>query len=224
MNHGDYILDLLRNHPGSGRTVLLIRHSVRDSLRCVPAGLRDDVPITPEGVVHAVEFGRKLKTIAPDTIVHLGHTAPRRCRMTAEAICTGYSSPDNTRDLGVVPDVNSVIVDPGAFSALWEEMGWHTLIRQWLSGNISEDTVHNPHWYTDQLLRNLAAFPAGDDSDLLVIVAHDVTIMPIVASVMGTLLTSIDFLNGVVISGDGSGAGIWYADSIHRLSGEWSRE
>ena len=224
MNHGDYILELLKNHRKTERTILLIRHSVRDSLRCVPQHLREDVPITPEGIIHAEEFGRKLKTIAPKKPVLLGHTAPRRCRMTAESICRGYSSPDDARILGVVPDITSVIVDPHAFSALWEEMGWHTLIRQWLSGKIPEDTVHNPHWYTDQLLRKLVAVPAMKDTDLLVVVAHDVTIMPVLASMMGTSLTSIDFLNGVVISGDESGAEIRYADSSHTLCGEWCPE
>ncbi|MFA6332715.1 MAG: histidine phosphatase family protein [Methanoregula sp.] len=221
MNHGDYILELLKKHRGTGRTILLIRHSVRESLRCIPDGLHEDVPITPEGIVHAEEFGRKLKTIVPDKPLLLGHTAPRRCRMTAESIRRGFSSPDNTRDLGILPDVESVIVDPGNFSALWEELGWHTLMRQWLSGEIPEHTLHNPHRYSNGLLRKLVSFPGIEDTDLLVVVAHDVTILPVLASACGTTLTTIDFLNGIVINAGRSGAEIRFADPENTLRAEW---
>jgi len=224
MNHGDYILELLKKHRETGRTILLIRHSVRDSLRCIPDGLHEDVPITPEGIVHAEEFGRKLKTIVPDKSLLIGHTAPRRCRMTAESICRGCSSPENTRDLGILPGVESVIVDPGNFSALWDELGWHTLMRQWLGGEIPEQTIHNPHRYSNGLLRKLVSFPGIEDTDLLVVVAHDVTIMPIIASACGTTLTTIDFINGIVISGDESGAEIRFADRENTLRAQWSPE
>jgi broad specificity phosphatase PhoE len=224
MNHGDYILELLKKYRGTGRTILLIRHSVRESLRCIPDGLHEDVPITPEGIVHAEEFGRKLRAIVPDKSLLIGHTAPRRCCMTAESIRSGYSSPANTRDLGILPDIESVIVDHGNFSALWDELGWHTLMRQWLGGEIPEQTIHNPHDYSNRLLRKLVSFPAIEDTGLLVVVAHDVTIMPIIASACGTTLTTIDFLNGGVINGDESGAEIQFADPENSLCSEWSPE
>jgi len=224
MNHGDHILELLKKDRGTGRTILLIRHSVRDSLRCIPDGLHEDVPITPEGIVHAEEFGRTLRTIVPDKTLLIGHTAPRRCRMTAECIRRGFSSPDTTRDLGILPDIESVIVDPGKFSALWDEVGWHTLMRQWLGGKIPVQTIHNPHRYSNGLLKKLVSFPVIENNGLLVVVAHDVTIMPIIASACGTTLTTIDFLNGIVISGDESRAELRFADPEHTLSAKWSPE
>ncbi len=222
MNHGDYVLELLKNHRATGRNILLIRHSARDLLRITPDGLHEDVAITPEGIVHAEEFGRKLQTIAPDTTLHLGHTAPRRCRMTAESIRKGYASLNGTRDLGILPCVESVITDPGRFRALWDEKGWHSLMQEWLGGAIPGDTIRDPHDYSDRLLRALVSMPGGGDDALMVAVAHDVTILPIVASVCGTTLTTIGFLNGVLISGDATGAKIRFADPEHSLCGKWA--
>jgi broad specificity phosphatase PhoE len=222
MNHGDHILELLKKHRGTDRTILLIRHSVRESLREIAPALRNDVAITPEGIACAEKFGRKLKKIAPDTTLRIGHTAPLRCCMTAECIRRGFSSPDTTRDLGILPHVENVIVDPGKFSALWEERGWHTLMRQWLGGEIPDHTLENPHRYSDRLLERLILSPDLKETGLLVMVAHDVTILPVLASACGTTLTTVDFLNGILISGDQSGAEIRFADPEHSLRAEWS--
>jgi len=222
MNHGDHVLELLKRHEGTGRTILLIRHSVRESLREIPPVLRNDVAITPEGIVHAEEFGRNLKKIVPHTTLLVGHTAPLRCCMTAECIRRGFSSPDTTRDLGILPHVENVIVDPVNFSALWEELGWHTLMRQWLGGEIPGHTLENPHRYSNRLLEKLVSFPVVNDNELLVVVAHDVTILPVLASACGTTLTTIDFLNGILISGDPSGAEIRFADPENTLRAVWS--
>jgi len=224
MNHGDHILGILKDHRAFGRNILLIRHSDRDLLRIMPDGLHEDVAITPEGIVHAGEFGRNLRTIASGTTLHLGHTAPRRCRMTAESIREGYSSSGTTRDWGVLPFIESVIADPVQFQALWEELGWHSLMREWLSGGIPEDTLTDPCRYSDRLLRGLLSMPGGGDDALVIAVAHDVTILPVVASACGTTLTTIGFLNGVLISGDTTGAVIRFADPEHSLCGEWCPE
>lgn len=222
MNHGDHVLELLKKDQGTGRTILLIRHSVRESLRKIPPALRNDVAITPEGIACAEEFGRKLKLIAPHKTLHVGHTAPLRCCMTAECIRRGFSSPDMTQDLGVLPHVENVIVDPGRFSALWEERGWHSLMREWLGGEIDGHTLENPQRYSNRLLERLVSIPLANDSDLLVVVAHDVTILPVLASACGTTLTTIGFLNGIMIRGDESLAEIRFADPEHTLRAEWS--
>lgn len=224
MNHGHHILDLLKNHQTTGRTILLIRHSVRESFQGIPDGLRDEVPITPDGIVHAEEFGRRLRGIAPDRPLMLGHTAPRRCRMTAASIRTGYSFPGQVRDLGVITHIGSVITDPVRFHALWEERGWHALMREWLSGGIPEDTLTDPYRYSDRVLEGLVSRTAVEDGGLLVAVAHDVTILPIVARACGTVLTTIDFLNGVLISGDMTGAEVRFADAKNTLCAAWCPE
>lgn len=224
MNHGDHILELLKNHRATGRTILLIRHSARDLLQITPDGLHEDVAITPEGIIHAEEFGRKLNEIVPGRTLLLGHTAPRRCRMTAESIRKGFSSPNGTRDLGILPGVESVITDPGRFRALWDEKGWHSLMQEWLGGAVPGHTICDPHHYSDRLLRALVSISGCGDDTVVVAVAHDVTILPIIASVCGTTLTTIGFLNGVLISGDFTGAEIRFADPEHSLRAEWCPE
>jgi hypothetical protein len=58
--------------------------------------------------------------------------------------------------------------------------------------------------------------------DLLIVIAHDVTIFPILSRVFGTTKTSLEFLNGLVITGDSTSVHIRYADADHSLKAEWS--
>ena len=95
---------------------------------------------------------------------------------------------------------------------------------QWLDLEIPEQTLQNPHTYCKKILGRLVSFPAMDDNDLLVVVAHDVTILPILFSVFGKPITSIGFLNGVVITGGSGVFEIQYADADNSLKAVWRNE
>ena len=90
MKPGEFVLDILKEVPKNRRTIVLIRHSKRDSFEGVPDHLREGVVITPEGIRMAREFGESLGEILPGKPLVLGHTVARRCRMTAESIRDGY--------------------------------------------------------------------------------------------------------------------------------------
>jgi broad specificity phosphatase PhoE len=222
MKHGDYVLNLLGKVPETGKTIVLIRHSHRDSFRGVPDHLREGVEITREGILLARAFGESLKRMFPKKRILLAHTAAKRCRMTAESIGHGYASPDRVRILGCQPQVGSVVVDPDTYIRLREELGWQCLMQQWLSQQIPEETLENPRTYSDKTLAGLVSFPGIHHDDLLVVVAHDVTIFPILYRVFGKKLTSLEFLNGLVITGGSPAFEIRYADADHTLKAEWS--
>jgi hypothetical protein len=213
MQPGGFILDLLRETHGTEWTILFLRHSVRDSFTGVPDHLRQGVGINPEGICRARNFGRSLAEVLPGRRLLLGHTVARRCRMTAECIGEGYSPCKDFRILGCRPDVQDPVADPARYIALREEFGWPGLMKRWLNREISYDILADPHRYARTQLENLVSFHEGCDADLLVVVAHDITLLPIVLHVFGRPITALDFLNGIVITPGRTGTGIRFADA-----------
>ena len=220
MKPGDYVLDLLKEAPQRGRTIALIRHSKRNSFDGVPHHLREGVEITPEGILMARGFGESLGKIHPGKSLFLGHTVAKRCRMTAESICKGYPPYPPARILGCEPEIKSPVVNLDAIFALMNEFGGVEVVRRWINQEIPEDTMHNPHRYADDVLGTLLSFPGIEEKDLLVVIAHDVTILPIVFSVFGKTLHEIEFLNGIVIMADTDTAEIRYTDAELSLKAE----
>jgi hypothetical protein len=221
MTPGNFVLNILKEVPKSGKTIILIRHSARDSFKGIPDSLREGVEITPEGILMAQSFGESLGTIFPGKRILLGHTIATRCRMTAESISHGYSSPERVRILGFLPEVESVVVDPYDYVRLREEFGWQGLMQKWLSLEIPEQTLEHPHKYCEKILARLVSYKEMNDNDILIVIAHDVTLFPIIFSIFGKQVTSLEFLNGLVITENSPGYEIQYADADHALKVDW---
>lgn len=213
MKPGEYVLDLLDDTPGNGRTILLLRHSKRDSFQGVPEHIRPTVEITPEGIAMAREFGKALNTVVPGRRLFLGHTIARRCRMTAECIAGGYSSARRIQMVEFHREIEEPVVDLSRFKALREELGWQPLMKKWLLGEIPPTILQDPYQYSETLINRLLSFHHMDDGDVFAVIAHDITLFPIVYSVFGKPVTTIDFLNGVVISANTNSAEIMFADA-----------
>jgi broad specificity phosphatase PhoE len=221
MTPGDFVLDLLSHVPKSGKTIVLLRHSKRDSFKGIPDSLREGVEITPDGVLMARAFGESLQKIFPGKRILLGHTIANRCRMTAESIGHGCSCGGDVRILGYLPEVESVVMDPENYVKLREEHTWQGLMQRWLDLEVPEETLQNPHAYCDTLLEQLVSLPGVKDDDLLVVIAHDVTLFPIIFSVFGKAVTSLEFLNGIVITNKAAPYEIRFKDADHALKAEW---
>jgi len=202
MKPGSYVLDILQSAPKNQKTILLIRHSKRDSFEGIPDHLRNTVGITPEGIVMAREFGESIKQIAPDKRLLLGHTVAKRSEMTARSICEGYLSDNQPKILGCEPEIKSPVINLEKLVEARNEFGWQELIRRWLEREIPEDTLCNPQKYSDEILGKLLNYPAVHPGDMLVVVAHDITLFPLVFSLFGKPVKAIEFLNGIVISVD----------------------
>jgi hypothetical protein len=220
MKPGNYVLDILKEAPENRKTIVLIRHSKRDSFTGMPDHLREGVVITPDGILMANEFGKSLGKLFPRKPLVLGHTVARRCRMTAESILDGYSPHVPARIMGCEPEIPSPVVHPDRYIAIRDELGWHEVIRKWLDFEIPTDIFQNPHRYADFVLRNLFACPGAGDGDLFVVIAHDITIFPIISRVFGVKVKPIDFLNGIVISADTNTAVLQFADADNLLKAE----
>ena len=220
MKPGDYVLDLLQSAPKNRRTIVLVRHSARNSFDGIPEKLREGVEITPEGIRQARAFGESLKEIFTGNHLFLGHTVAHRCRMTAESIGDAYSPVNRVRIIGCQPEIDSPVVNLDKYVAFRNELGWREGIRRWLDQEIPEDTLRNPHNYSDEILRNLLSFPETGERDLLIVVAHDITLFPILFSLFKKNLTAVEFLNGIVITADTTTAEIRYTDADFSLKAE----
>lgn len=221
MKPGNFVLDILKEIPKNRKTIVLIRHSKRNSFEGIPDKLREGVEITPEGIFMAREFGESLGKILTGKPLFLGHTVAHRCKMTAESIRDGYSSDSSVRILGCEPEIKSPVVNLEKFIAIRNELGWKEGIRKWLDKEIPDDTLHNPRQYSDYVLRNLVSCPAVGDRDLLIAIAHDITLFPIISSVFGEKVKAIEFLNGIVITADTNTAVIHFTDKEFSLKKEW---
>jgi hypothetical protein len=220
MKPGDYVLDILKEAPENRKTIVLIRHSKRDSFAGMPDHLREGVEITPDGILMAREFGESLGKISPGKHLVLGHTVAHRCKMTAESIRDGYPPGIPARIIGCEPEIKSPVVHPERYIAIRDALGWREVIRKWLDQEISEDIFQDPHRYADYVLRNLFAYPGAKDRDLFVVIAHDITIFPIISSVFGVKVKPVEFLNGIVITADTDTAELQFADAESSLKTE----
>ena len=220
LKHGDFVLESLNEAPRDRKTIVLIRHAERVSFAGMPDHLREGVAITPAGVLMAREFGESLEKTFPGKPLVLGHTIARRCRMTAESIRDGYPPNIPARILGCVPEIPSPVVHPDRYIALRDALGWREVIRKWLDQELSTVIFRNPHQYADDIVRNLFTYPGAGDGDLLVVVAHDITIFPIISRVFGVKVKPVEFLNGMVISGDTDTAEFRFADAENALKAE----
>jgi hypothetical protein len=210
MKPGSYVLDILQSAPKDQRTILLIRHSERDSFAGIPDHLFTTVGITPNGCVMAGVFGASIKEIAPGKRLFLGHTVAKRSEMTARSICEGYSSDNQSKILGCEPEIQSPVVNPEKLVEVRNEFGWQELIRKWLGREIPEEILWDPGKYSDEILKKLLNYPAVHPGDMLVVVAHDITLFPLVFSLFGKPVKAIEFLNGVVILADSNVAKIQF--------------
>lgn len=216
MKPGMYIQDLLLQGAVTGKLILYLRHSNRDSFAGVPEHMRQDVPITPQGISMALEFGRFLQEIFPERRLILGHTAARRSRMTAECIARGFC-PSWSRIIDYQEEIKDPIRDMDSYCYLRDENGWENLIIRWLNRQIPEHVMQDPDTYADIHVKKLLSFDGMDENSLFVVIGHDYTIFPIVSRIFGKKLTGIDFLNGIVFEANHNTAKVMFSDADSAL-------
>jgi hypothetical protein len=217
-NPGAHVLDLLRNGPVGDRTVLYLRHSIRNSFAGVPVEQQLAAEITPEGVLRAREFGASLRQLLPGRRLVLGHTLARRCRMTAECIGAGYAPGGEFRMIDYHGDIDDLFLDVDAFLAIREEHGWEGMIERWLARQIPPTVMRDPRIYADRHLDRLLSTDGVDDGDLFIVIGHDITVFPLVSRLFDRTITTVDFLNGIVIDADGTTAGARFSDGERALA------
>lgn len=198
---------LLGNIPaladGSDRTVLVLRHSIRESLRAGSV----DPDLTPEGEELARKGGRLLSGLGNDILFA---ASPRiRTRRTAECMMEGGGFPrQEVRDCPELGDL-TIFSRPVDFEAMLRTRNTENVMREYYSTGRAEG-LKDMRPFAAELLTYLTRtpFPASRT----VIVSHDVLAMSIL-SALGVRSFSVDdwcgYLHGVLLT-RGPG-GVWTA-------------
>lgn len=213
------VFRLLSRIPEKDRTVILVRHSDRPSFEGVPYDVRPFVELTRDGIAHARFFGASLAAAAPGRHIHILHTPAVRCHMTAHAIRDGLS-PENSARIGIgdAPLIADPVRDLDRFRQLNEQYGWHGMIRLWLDGQVDDDVLWNARWYSDALVRQVLDGPAFRPGEIRVVIAHDITLFPLIHAFFGRSITTIGYLHGIVIKAGPDEMDIGFEGEVRTLS------
>jgi len=187
----------------SDRTVLLVRHSIRESLRSGSV----DPDLTPDGAELAVRCGRLLSGLGKDVL--FGASPRTRTRNTARRVMEGGGFPrQDVRDCPELGDL-TIFSHPVDFEAMLRTHNTENVMREYFSTGHAEG-LKDMRPFAAELLEFLTGtpFPASR----AVFVSHDVLAMTIL-SALGVRKFSVDdwcgYLHGVLLTRGREG--IWTA-------------
>lgn len=178
----------------SDRTVLVVRHSIRESLRAGSV----DPDLTPEGAELARRCGRLISGLGKDTVFA---ASPRtRTRRTAQYMMEGGGFPrQEVRDCPKLGDL-TIFAHPVDFEAMLRDHNTEPVMREYFSTGHAEG-LKDMRPFAEELLSFLTGtpFPASRT----VIVSHDVLAMSIL-SALGVRRFLIEdwcgYLHGVLLT------------------------
>ena len=188
----------------SDRTVLVLRHSIRESLRAGSV----DPDLTPEGADMAKRCGRLLAGLGND--VSFAASPRTRTRRTAQCMMEGGGFPRHgVRDCPELGDL-TIFARPVDFEAMLRDHNTEPVMREYYSTGRAEG-LKDMRPFAEELLSFLTGtpFPASRT----VIVSHDVLAMAILSALGVRSFTIEDwcgYLHGVLLT-RGRGDGIWTA-------------
>ena len=198
---------LLGNIPvladASDRTVLVLRHSIRESLRAGSV----DPDLTPEGAELATRCGRLLSGLGNEVLFA---ASPRtRTRRTAQCMMEGGGFP--RRDVRDCPELGDLTIfsRPVDFEAMLRTRNTEKVMREYYSTGHAEG-LKDMDPFAEELLRFLTGEPYP--SSRTVIVSHDVLAMAILSALKVRTFSIEDwcgYLHGVLLTRDKSG--VWTA-------------
>ncbi len=178
----------------SDRTVLVLRHSIRESLRVGSV----DPDLTPEGAALALRCGRLISGLGDDILFA---ASPRtRTRRTAQCMMEGGGFP--RRDVVDCPALGDLTIfsRPVDFEAMLRTHNTENVMREYYSTGHA-DGLKDMRPFAEELLNFLIGtpFPASRT----VIVSHDVLAM-VILSALGVRTFSIEdwcgYLHGVLLT------------------------
>ena len=178
----------------SDRTVLVLRHSIRESLRAGSV----DPDLTPEGAELAQRCGHLLSGLGNDIVFA---ASPRtRTRRTAQYMMKGGGFPrQEVRDCPELGDL-TIFAQPINFEAMLRTRNTENVMREYFSTGHAEG-LKDMRPFAEELLSFLTGtpFPASRT----VIISHDVLVMSIL-SALGVRRFLIEdwcgYLHGVLLT------------------------
>ena len=187
----------------SDRTVLVLRHAIRESLRAGSV----DPDLTPEGVDQAKRCGRLLSGLGYD--VSFAASPRTRTRRTAQCMMEGGGFPKHdVRDCPELGDL-TIFARPVDFEAMLRNHNTEPVMRAYYSTGRAEG-LKDMRPFAEELLTFLTGtpFPASRT----VIVSHDVLAMSILSALGVRSFTIEDwcgYLHGILLTRGPNG--IWTA-------------
>ena len=187
----------------SARAVLMVRHSIRESLRAYSV----DPALTPEGEELARRCGKLLSGLGGD--VSFGASPRRRTRDTARCLIEGGGF--RTDDIRDCPEIGDLTI----FS---REVDFEAMLRTHNTENVMREYFTTGHAEGLKDMRPFGAqiteFLIGNDfsSTCSVFVSHDVLIMAALAALGVRGFSNDDwcgFLHGILLMRDADG--VWTA-------------
>lgn len=187
----------------SARTVLMVRHSIRESLRAFSV----DPALTPEGRELARRCGKLLSGLGDD--VSFGASPRERTRDTARCLIEGGGfRPDDIRDCPEIGDL-TIFSHEVDFEAMLRTHNTENVMREYFSTGHAKG-LKDMHPFGTQI----AGFLMGNvfDARCSVFVSHDVLIMAALAALGVRGFSNDDwcgFLHGILLTRDADD--IWTA-------------
>ena len=187
----------------SVRTVLVVRHSIRESLRSGSV----DPDLTPEGEALATHCGRLLAGLRGE--VMFGASPRKRTRNTALCMMRGGGFP--VRSVMECPELGDLTIfsRPVDFEAMLRTRNTEKVLREYFSTGRAEG-LKDMRPFAGELLNYLmeTPFPAAN----MIFVSHDVLAMSILSALEVRKFSIEDwcgYLHGVLLTQDR--AGVWTA-------------
>ena len=184
------------------RTVLMVRHSIRESLRAASV----DPALTQEGEELALRCGRLLAGLGD---VSFGASPRRRTRDTARCLMEGGGFP--AREILDCPEIGDLTIfsRPVDFEAMLRTHNTENVMREYYSTGRA-DGLKDMRPFAAQILRFLTETTFR--SPRMVFVSHDVLAMAVLAA-LGVRTFTVDdwcgYLHGILLTQDRSG--VWTA-------------
>ena len=195
-----YYHDIPALADASVRTVLAVRHSIRESLR----GGTIDPSLTEEGVALARKCGKELSGLGDD--VSFGASPRLRTRQTAQYMIEGGGFRAGTvMDCPALVDM-AIFETTADLAEMLRTRSTEPALRQYYATGHA-DGLKDVKPFSEELLHYLTE--TRFETDRTVLVTHDVLIMAVLSALGVRQFTPEDwcgYLHGVLLTLDGAGA------------------
>ena len=214
-NHG--ILTALNEK--SYKKILIIRHSATEGVvsnnnsilnrivpQVAPSGFETPHQLSSKGVRMALDFGRAIRNMYPDSKLSLYHSQATRCKMTANYISEGQE-PNNQNLITPMVSLGLGIKDQARYAELRAKYthlrsleGQYQFIefnKRWVAGEFSEALIDSRQ-YANAILGKMLGLEDTTDKSITIFVGHDMTLYPLIGHLFGIgSICPINYLEGM---------------------------
>ena len=215
--YGNNVIELVTKLSRMDRTVLVIRHSERPSFDNIPMEDWNNIGLTSKGVKAAKDLGKALaKEVKISSLSSYGWGL-KRCIDTAEAIAAGADGVGcEIRERGVLR-FDSPIADRNKYDNAIRSGHWAEFVASWLSGEVQQNAMVPVDKYAPEIFRGLLDSRFCGAQNTSIIVTHDLHILPLVNYVFDMPVSTLDYLDGIVIKSSAGDVQIGFGGMFRQL-------